>query len=167
MNPSDPEQPQADAAVTVVDLGRTTISEVIVAKLAALATREIEGVYRLSSGSTFADFTQRLGGSSQVEGVQAEVGQRETAIDVRLVTEYGASIPDVAQAVRQNIVARVGATTGLMVKEVNIDVVDLHFPGEEVTGGRKGKSSGKKASTETDQASTSANETVRLSGDQG
>ena len=44
---------------------------------------------------------------------------------------YGVSIPDVTQAVRQNIINRVREMTGLIVKEVNIDVVDLYFPEDE------------------------------------
>ncbi len=157
MNKSDAEHPQPDQFSLVTKQGRTSISEMIVAKLAAIATREIDGVYRLAGGgtfpdflaggSTFPDFTQRIGNSSAIEGVQAEVGLRETAIDLRLITEYGASIPDVAHAVRQNIIARVMPMTGLIIKEVNIDVVDLHFPSE----GR--------SDTRTD---TDTHETVRL-----
>lgn len=49
----------------------------------------------------------------------------------RIYRVYGASISDVAQAVRQNIITRVREMTGLIVKEVNIDVIDLYFPGDE------------------------------------
>jgi uncharacterized alkaline shock family protein YloU len=41
------------------------------------------------------------------------------------------SIPEVANNVRQNVVNQVQAFTGLRVKEVNIAVNDLYFPGEE------------------------------------
>jgi uncharacterized alkaline shock family protein YloU len=144
----------------MTEQGHTSISEMIVAKLAAIATREIDGVYRLAGGNTFPDLTQRIGNSSAIEGVQAEVGLRETAIDLRLITEYGASIPDVAHAVRQNIIARVTPITGLMIKEVNIEVVDLHFPGEGQSRIRTDETSG--ISAETDATSTNAHETVRL-----
>jgi uncharacterized alkaline shock family protein YloU len=45
--------------------------------------------------------------------------------------DYGVSIPQVAEAVRRNIISRLEAMTGLNVKEVNIDVTDLYFPEEE------------------------------------
>ena len=68
--------------------------------------------------------------SSHDLGVAVEVGQREAAVDLRLIAEYGASIPSVADAVRRNVTQRVEGMTGLHVKEVNISVVDLYFPGE-------------------------------------
>jgi uncharacterized alkaline shock family protein YloU len=44
---------------------------------------------------------------------------------------YGVSIPQIADAVRQNIVGRVQSMTGLVVKEVNIEVSDIVLPEEE------------------------------------
>lgn len=160
MNQSDAENPQPDQSPLTTEQGQTTISPEIVAKLAAIATREIDGVYRLAGGTSFTDFTQRIGNSKAIEGVLAEVGQRETAIDLRLITEYGASIPDVAHAVRQNIITRVTAATGLSVKEVNIEVVDLHFPGEGKPGTRMDATSSTPAAT--DETGTNSQETVRL-----
>ena len=65
------------------------------------------------------------------QGVNVEVGEREAAIDLRLTVDYGVSIPQVAEGVRRNIMSRLEAMTGLIVKEVNIDVTDLYFPEEE------------------------------------
>jgi uncharacterized alkaline shock family protein YloU len=64
-------------------------------------------------------------------GVSVEVGEREAAVDLRLTVEYGVSIPDLATGVRANVIDRLQSMTGLRVKEVNIDVVDLYFPEEE------------------------------------
>ena len=50
------------------------------------------------------------------------------------MAEYGASIPQVADAIRQNITDRVRTMTGLKVVEVNIDVVDLYFPDGDEEG---------------------------------
>jgi uncharacterized alkaline shock family protein YloU len=63
-------------------------------------------------------------------GVSVEVGQREAAVDVRLIADYGVNVPGVADAVRRNIIQRVEGLTGLAVKEVNVSVVDLYFPEE-------------------------------------
>jgi uncharacterized alkaline shock family protein YloU len=120
----------------VTDQGKTTIANGVVSKIAGLAANEIDGVYQLVStgaGQTLSGLAQRVTGTTEAHdrGVTVEVGQREAAVDVRMITVYGASIPDVAQAVRENIISRVREMTGLIVKEVNIDVVDLYFPGEE------------------------------------
>ncbi len=119
----------------VTDQGKTTIANGVVSKIAGIAASEIDGVYQLVAGgpgAALTTFAQRVtGAEARDRGVTVEVGEREAAVDVRLVTIYGASIPQVSQAVRQNIIERVRAMTGLIVKEVNIDVVDLYFPGEE------------------------------------
>jgi uncharacterized alkaline shock family protein YloU len=63
--------------------------------------------------------------------MSAEVGHREAAVDLTLVIEYGESIPQVSEAVRNNVIKRVEGITGLSVTEVNITVNDLYFPGDE------------------------------------
>jgi uncharacterized alkaline shock family protein YloU len=59
------------------------------------------------------------------QGVGVEVGERQAAVDLDVVVDYGASIVDVAGAVRRNVIGRVEAMTGLEVTEVNITVDDV------------------------------------------
>lgn len=127
----------ANASVLTTEAGHTSIANSVVAKIAGLAAREIDGVYQLvgsGAGAAISELAQRVTGGDAVDrGVNVEVGQREAAVDLKMITVYGVSIADVAQAVRQNIITRVREMTGLIVKEVNIDVTDLYFPGEEQT----------------------------------
>jgi uncharacterized alkaline shock family protein YloU len=64
--------------------------------------------------------------------VQVEVGEKQAAIDLDIVVEYGASIVELARAVRRNVITAVERMTGLEVIEVNIAVNDIHLP--EVDG---------------------------------
>jgi uncharacterized alkaline shock family protein YloU len=94
----------------------------------------VPGVYELGGGVARAvgDVRQRVGiGDQRSQGVSVEVGQREAAVDLTLVIEYGESIPQVSEAVRSNVIKRVEGITGLSVTEVNIAVNDLYFPGDE------------------------------------
>ncbi len=114
--------------------GSTTLADVVVTKVASIATREVPGVYELGGGVSRAvgGVTQRVGISDQrTQGVSVEVGQREAAVDLTLVIEYGESVPQVSEAVRNNVIKRVEGITGLSVTEVNISVNDLYFPGDE------------------------------------
>jgi len=120
------------SSTLISDQGRTTIANGVVSKIAGIAAREIDGVYQLGGSGAFSTLTQRVTGSEAKDrGVTVEVGEREAAIDLSMIVVYGASIPQVTQAVRQNITSRVREMTGLIVKEINIDVTDLYFPGEE------------------------------------
>lgn len=71
------------------------------------------------------------GQSSAGRGVKVEVGQKQTAIDLQVVVEYGVSITDLAAEVRENVIAAVERMTGLEVVEVNIAVNDVHLPDED------------------------------------
>jgi uncharacterized alkaline shock family protein YloU len=112
-------------------LGSTTIADGVVGKVAEMAAREIRGVHDLSGGvgGTLRRITPGL--DDRGSGASVEVGEKETIVDLDLIVDYGASIPQVADAVRENVIDRVEYTTGLRVKEVNIDVSDLFFVEEE------------------------------------
>ena len=62
--------------------------------------------------------------------MSVEVGERQAAIDLDVVTYYGQSIVEVTEAVRRNVIDRVEGMTGLEVTEVNVAVDDLHIEGE-------------------------------------
>jgi uncharacterized alkaline shock family protein YloU len=119
-----------EGLVLETDRGFTTVADIVVAKIAGLATREITGVHNM--GKTFRRLVGRVRpGESLTQGVAVEVGKKETAIDMVIVVEYGYSIPELAQQIRDNVIARVESGTGLIVKEVNIEVDDLHIPSQD------------------------------------
>jgi uncharacterized alkaline shock family protein YloU len=107
-----------------------------VTKIAALAAREIPGVYEMGKG-----FARAMGGlrarvpgqqseDQTAQGVSVEVGERQAAVDLDIVTYYGQSIVEVTEAVRRNVIDRIEGMTGLQVTEVNIMVDDLFVEGE-------------------------------------
>jgi uncharacterized alkaline shock family protein YloU len=117
--------------------GGTRIEDSVVSKIAGIAAQEVDGV-RMGGGSSQAIggiLSSVTGGSvgsgSQARGVSVEVGEVEAAIDVTLTVEYGKSIPQIAQAVRQNVINRVENLVGLNVTEVNVAVNDVFFPEQE------------------------------------
>jgi uncharacterized alkaline shock family protein YloU len=115
--------------------GTTTIADAVVSKVAGIAAREVRGVHSMGGGASRAlgGVTSRMGlGDERSQGVSVEVGEREAAIDITIVVEYGESIPQVSNQVRENVVRRIEAITGLSVTEVNVTVNDLYFPGDEV-----------------------------------
>lgn len=111
--------------------GRTSIHNQVVSKIAGLAVQEIEGVHKLvpfGAGQAVSSLAKTVTGSTQRDiGVKVEVGQVEAAVDVRIITTYGASIPAIADAIRRNVSDRIEHMTGLRVTEVNVDVADLYF----------------------------------------
>jgi len=128
----------AEGHSLVTGQGRTSIADSVVEKIAGVAAREVSGVHEMGRGAAraFGNIKEKLpvGGSGPnvTQGVKVEVGERQAAIDIDLVVEYGVSIPDVSQAVRDNVIQRVERMTGLQVTEVNISVDDVYL-GDDTT----------------------------------
>ena len=114
--------------------GKTTISASVVQKIAGIAAREIAGVHSMGGGVSraFGAIRERIpgggAGAANIAGVQVEVGEKQAAVDLDIVVEYGASIVELARAVRRNVITAVERMTGLEVIEVNIAVNDIHLP---------------------------------------
>jgi uncharacterized alkaline shock family protein YloU len=129
------EQQQRQDSPLQSERGGTRIEDGVVSKVAGIAAQEVDGVRMGGTGS------QAIGGilssvtgggsSGQSRGVAVEVGEVEAAVDLTMTVEYGRPIPQVAEAVRRNVINRVENLIGLNVTEVNIEVNDVFFPQEE------------------------------------
>jgi len=120
--------------------GRTTIADTVVSKIAGLATRQVEGVVGFGGGAARAmgAVRERIPGAraSSSQGVTVEVGERQAAVDLIIVVEYGVAIVELAHAIRRNVITSIEQMTGLEVVEVNVSVVDLQLPGEDTSEGQ-------------------------------
>nr|WP_255355703.1 Asp23/Gls24 family envelope stress response protein [Frankia sp. CpI1-P] len=112
-------------------MGRTSIADVVVRKIAGVAAREVAGVHKLGTGGAraVASVKARIPGASAsvAQGVVVEVGQRQAAVDLDVVCDYGVSIVDLSQSIRRNVVSSVEGMTGLEVTEVNVAVDDVYI----------------------------------------
>lgn len=130
-------EPAARPSPLQSERGKTTIADAVVAKIAGIACREIPGVNAMGSGSARAlgAIRERLPGTSSTstagQGVNVEVGERQAAIDLDVVIEYGVAIVDVSQSIRDNVANSVERMTGLEVSEVNVYVDDVHVPADD------------------------------------
>jgi uncharacterized alkaline shock family protein YloU len=119
------------------DLGTTTIQDSVVTAIIGMAADEVDGVVPSHGGvrlpgdtsPTVGEFVDNItGGTSRTRGLSVDVGERQAAADITVNVAYGRSIPQVAQAVRDQVIERVQNLTGLEVTEVNIQVNDVILP---------------------------------------
>lgn len=119
----------------VTEKGTTTIADIVVQKVAGLAAREVPGVHALGGGGAraFGALRDRIPGASSSigQGVSVEVGEKQAAVDLEIVVEYGVHIAEVARVVRRNVIIAIEQMTALEVVEVNINVNDVHMPGDD------------------------------------
>ncbi len=126
----------AGGSALLTERGRTSIADSVVTKIAGIATRQIDGVHDLGTGGTraFGAIRQRIPGStgpSITQGVSVEVGERQAAIDLDVVIDYGVPLVDLAAGIRRNVIGAVERMTGLQVTEVNIAVDDIYIDNED------------------------------------
>jgi uncharacterized alkaline shock family protein YloU len=128
---------KADRSPLESDLGTTVIQDAVVNAIVGIAAEEVDGVsmshggVRLpgDSSPTVGEFVDNLtGASSRTRGLTVDVGERQTAADITVNVDYGHSIPQKSQAVRDRVIERVENLTGLEVTEVNIQVNDVTMP---------------------------------------
>jgi uncharacterized alkaline shock family protein YloU len=123
--------------------GNVKIADDVVAIIAEIAAKEVKGVFAMSGG--IADsITEILGKKNPSKGVKVEVGEKEAAIDLYIIVEYGVRIPDVSWQIQENVKKAVETMTGLTVVEVNIHIQGVNMDKEakdkeEVTEEAKSK----------------------------
>jgi uncharacterized alkaline shock family protein YloU len=113
--------------------GTTTIAEGVVAKVAGIAAREVPGVYALGAtgARAFGAIRDVMNATDLAQGVKVEVGETQAAADLTIVVEYPAPIQDVANQVRAAVAGAIRRLVGLEVVEVNVEVNDVHVPGDD------------------------------------
>jgi uncharacterized alkaline shock family protein YloU len=101
--------------------GTIRIADDVVAVIAGLAATKTDGIAGMSGGIT-EGWAKRVSGRNVTRGVSVEVGQVETAIDLRVIVHYGVKINEVSRTLQQNVKEAVETMTGLQVVEVNVKV---------------------------------------------
>ena len=107
-------------------LGGLRISDDVVGVIAGMAATEVPGVAGMSGGLG-GGIAEMLGRKNLSKGVKVEVGEKEAAIDLFVIVEYGVRIPDVASQIQVNVKQAIEGMTGLSVVEVNVHVQGVTF----------------------------------------
>src|SRR5215207_3300269 len=103
----------ADRGPLDSDLGTTVIQDSVVTAIVGIAAEEVDGVSMSHGGvrlpgdasPTVGEFVDNItGGASRTRGLSVDVGELQTAADITINVEYGRSIPQVTQAVRERII---------------------------------------------------------------
>jgi uncharacterized alkaline shock family protein YloU len=107
-------------------VGSIRIADEVVSIIAGLAATEVEGIAAMSGGLV-GGIAEILGKKNFAKGVKVEVGEREAAVDLYIIVNYGVRIPDVALTVQENVKRSIESMTGLSVVEVNVHVQGVGF----------------------------------------
>ena len=112
-------------------IGTVKVSEEVVATIAGMVASEIPGLASMSGGMS-ADIAEKFGRKNLAKGVKVDVGEKETAVDLYIIVEFGARIPEIAKEMQGKVKTAIESMTGLKVIEVNVHVQGVNFDKPEI-----------------------------------
>lgn len=115
--------------------GSVRIANEVVRIIAGLAASEVKGVVGMSGG-VVDGFAELLKKKNLAKGVKVEVGEKQAAVDLFVIIEYGAKIPETAYLIQENVKRAIESMTGLEVVEVNVHIQGVEFKTEETNESR-------------------------------
>ena len=110
-------------------LGSIRVADEVVKIIAGLAATEVPGVAGMSGG-VVGGITEMLGRKNLSKGVKVEVGEKEAAVDMFVIVDFGSRIPDVAAKIQEGVKKAIESMTGLTVVEVNVNIQGVTFSQE-------------------------------------
>lgn len=107
--------------------GSILISEEVIASIASLAVREVEGVFGLSITQTL-DLSNILGKKNLRKGIRVTIAEEGVEISCNLIVKMGAAVMTVAKNVQEAIADEVTTMTGVRPLRVNVNVCGVAVP---------------------------------------
>ncbi|EHB5085160.1 Asp23/Gls24 family envelope stress response protein [Enterococcus faecalis] len=105
--------------------GKLTYEDKVVQKIIGISLEKVSGLLTVDGGF-FSNLTEKLVNTDNVtSGVDVEVGEKQVAVDLDIVAEYGKDIHKIYNEMKEIITKEVKNMTGLEVIEVNVNVVDI------------------------------------------
>lgn len=111
-------------AVQNEENGTIQISEEVIATVAAVAAKDVEGVSDLY-GNFGDDLAGMLGMKNANKGIRVQIGDDGVTIECDVVAKYGCSVVEMAKNLQAAIISAVESMTGLSVMDVAVNVCGI------------------------------------------
>ncbi len=109
-------------------LGKVEIAPEVIEVIAGIAASEVDGIAQMR-GNFAAGVAERFGKKYHGKGVKVDLRDDGVVIDLYCLVQFGASIPNVAKKVQENVRQALWNMTGLEASEVNVHIVGIQFEG--------------------------------------
>ena len=109
------------------DIGTVQIADDVVAMIASLAVRDIEGV-EACAGNMAGELMDKVGIKNARKGAKIDIFENRVTVDVFVNIAYGYNIPVTCGKVQDKVKTTIENMTGLTVTDVNVRVVAVSMP---------------------------------------
>ena len=106
-----------------------SVNTEVIEKMAEIAAKEVDGVAGLSKKTI--DLKGIVKSKNAFKGVKVENINGAIEISVFICVKQNARVKEVAEKVQSNIKEKIQSMTGNAVTQVNVNVADIEFDGEE------------------------------------
>jgi uncharacterized alkaline shock family protein YloU len=107
--------------------GNVKISDDAIAAIAAIASKEVDGVIDLDGGRASA-LAEALGVKNAAKGVKVYVVNDVVSLDINLIVCFGKEISDIASGVQDRVRESIETMTGLTVEKVHVNINSVRKP---------------------------------------
>ena len=107
-------------------MGEVRIADAVVANIASIAAREIDGVASIA-GTTTEELMSLVGVKSEAKGVKIRIVDDVVSVGLILIMKYGVNIPTTCKQVQEKVKTTIENMTGLTVDIVKIRVSGMEF----------------------------------------
>lgn len=115
------EKEEIKEEVKEIEENGIKIADDVIATIAGKAASEVSGVFSMSGGFA-GGISEVFGKKNYTKGIRVDNNEKGLKIDVNIILEYGARIPDVAYEIQSRVKKAIESMTGLTIEEVNVHI---------------------------------------------
>ena len=111
--------------------GAVKVHESVVSAIVRKTVLGTKGVVRFAGSSLVDNIAEFVGSRAmQDRAITVEMEDGTVSVEVQVVLEYGAYIPEVAEKIQSSLRSQLQGMTGMKVGSVNVAVMDIETPPE-------------------------------------
>lgn len=105
--------------------GQLSYDDRVIQKIIGIALEKVDGLLSVNGG-LFSNIAKKLVNTDNpTQGINVEVGTKEVAVDLDIITEYGKDITAIYNQIKDIVSSEIRNMTHLEVIEVNVNVSDI------------------------------------------
>ena len=111
-------------------LGSVKVANEVIAHIASLTASQVQGIVGMYPARA-RDGHRMLPSSNSYKGVRVDMGNEALNLELFVVVEHSAHVPTVAAEVQRQVRDSIDKMLGLEVREVNLFIGDVRYPGDQ------------------------------------